>query len=178
MAAAAVINVIGAVASVLGIVGFVKTNLPATPDEDHSALRIAVGLTGNLSGGDTPYIAVFNEKKEFIGYWNWVDYIFKPSEAYIDAGGFKDISVTQSCDKCKKGQQATWLQLFQQPEGLDGICIAYLAQTWADGNNRGWLGDMGKLCGRSWYWSDIIVGDASKQYKVCFIALRSSRITR
>jgi hypothetical protein len=162
---AAVIGVVSFVSSVLGIVGFVQNNLPAAPDSDHSSLRIAVGLSESAQG-NTPYIAVFNEHKEFAGYWDWTDYLFGTGQSYINLGSFVDISVTQSCPACQPGQQATYVQLYQQEQGADAICIAYLSQTWADGGHRGWLGDIGRLCGAAWYYSDIIVGDTSNPYKV------------
>jgi len=56
------------------------------------------------------------------------------------------------------GEQPTYVQL---NVGNDALCIAYLSHTWADGTQRGWLGDMGQACGQSWYYSDVIVGSNS-----------------
>lgn len=76
----------------------------------------------------------------------------------IPEGGFNDVTVPPLYDGVA-GQQATYVQI---RAGNDGLCIPYLSQTWADGTQRGWLGDMGKACRQPWYYSDVIVGENHK----------------
>ena len=69
------------------------------------------------------------------------------------------------------GQQATYLQLFA---GTDAVCIAYIAQMWADGQMRGWLGDMGGACGMPSYYSHIVVGNDGHVPGKCSISKQGS----
>ena len=125
-------------------------------DTSDSTLRVAVALNGRSdllapqdgpqeADGDFPAVLAFNELGGYIGS-SW-------HNDKIPSGAFQDVIIDQ--DK-GPGQQAAYLQFFAKN---DAICIAYISQQWADGQTRGWLGDMGIACGRPWYWSHIVVGD-------------------
>ena len=119
---------------------------------DNSAVRVAVALNAPDDGptqadGTYPAILAYNEVGDYIG---WSDWQHRP---HIKSGGFHDVIIEQQKGP---GQQATYLQLFA---GTDAVCIAYISQTWADGTTRGWLGDMGRACGRPYYYSHIFVGN-------------------
>ncbi|KAF2195023.1 hypothetical protein K469DRAFT_743711 [Zopfia rhizophila CBS 207.26] len=151
MAAAAgiVLGVLGLLqGGAFGLLGVFTNNItPQKVDGGDSSVRIAVGLSGTNTGGDPPYIAAFNEETEFVGYYD--------GGGKIEQGSFSDLTINQHCGKgCHKGQQASYLQLFA---GDDAICVAYIAQTWADDTKRAWLGDMGKACGMATYVSNIVV---------------------
>ncbi|OAL53860.1 hypothetical protein IQ07DRAFT_640884 [Pyrenochaeta sp. DS3sAY3a] len=148
------LNVFGLFAG--GIIGIVDLLLPAeTPlyisdlAKGHSLLRIGIGLNGESPqsfGGTIPSIKVFNEEKVQIGQAN-SDHL-----TYVENGTFTTVTVYHEHP-----------YLFQQPTyvevagGDDAVCIAYLAQTWADGVQVGWLGDMGRFCGAKWYYSNLLV---------------------
>lgn len=125
-------------------------------DTNDSAIRVAVALNGGLdlpapldgpteADGDFPAILAFNELGGYIGS-SW-------THEKIPSGGFSEVIVDQAKGP---GQQATYLQFFARK---DAVCIAYISQQWADGQTRGWLGDMGLACGRDWYYSHIVVGN-------------------
>jgi len=132
----------------LGIIPLIPSIAPNGPKPgSDSIVRIGVALSGKGTGGNAPYIAAFNELGQYVGY--------NDKGSKIGYGSFSDLVINQHCKKkCKKGQQAPYLQLYG---GKDGICMAYISQTWADGQKRGWLGDMAKVCNKAWYYSNITV---------------------
>ncbi|CAD6580871.1 MAG: hypothetical protein ASARMPRED_000354 [Alectoria sarmentosa] len=127
--------------------------------QQYSAVRVAVAINGLgvnspapnggplQADGTAPAILAYDEIGNYIG---WSDWNHKP---HIKSGDYVDIVVHQ---KKGPGQQATNLQLFARK---NAICIAYITQTWADGQMRGWMGDMGHACGRSWYYSHLFIGE-------------------
>ena len=133
----AIINVIGVLASVLGIVQFGEDNF-GNQDSGGSVVRIQTGLdsAGGLSnsGGDFPDVRLFNEVGEFLG----ANY----DPGHIDDGTTKDVRISQT-----KEQQATY-GLFTANN--NAICIAYLSIVWPDEQKFGWTGDWGKECGATW----------------------------
>jgi hypothetical protein len=148
-------QIVLAVAGLLSGIGFgilplipgIAPNTPSGAVSGDSIVRIGVALSGRGTGGDAPYIAAFNQLGQFVGY--------NDKGGKINYGSFSDRIINQHCKKnCKKGQQAPYLQLWG---GKDGICMAYISQTWADGQKRGWLGDMAKVCNMAWYYSNITV---------------------
>ena len=109
-------------------------------DPNDSAVRVAVALDGGVdlpapndgpteADEDFPTILAFNELGGYIGS-SW-------THEKIPSGGFNEVIVDQAKGP---GQQATYLQFFARK---DAVCIAYISQQWADGQTRGWLGDMG-----------------------------------
>jgi hypothetical protein len=133
MAALGVVDVIGLLGTALGFVQFGIDNFPKKDPDTSTAtaatIRIQVGLDtkGELdnAGGDYPDVRIFNEGGEFIGSK------FDPGN--IKNGGFTDLKIDV------KGQQPTY-SLFSANN--DAICIAYISQTWPDGQQYGWLGNM------------------------------------
>lgn len=156
----AVLTVLGVFGSMVGFTGFLPNEFPnkeihmvdRQQQAQDSMVRVVVALNGveGLSEADGPIPAVvaFDENKKYIGASDW-----SRGFGHIGSGGYADIWVSQ---KKGPGRQATHLQILGQD---DGICIAYISQLWADGTPRGWLGDMGKACGRRYYYSNIVVGD-------------------
>ncbi|KAL2056617.1 hypothetical protein ABVK25_003011 [Lepraria finkii] len=134
----------------LSIVSFIENQVPNNlhPGE-HSSIRVQVALDGPAYDGmaQTPLDLAFNENRGWIGHSDWDD------DNKIRSGAFRDFIVMQEEGK---SQQATYLLAES-----DGICIANIAQTWADGTHRGWLGDFGAFYGMNWLPSNIIVGENS-----------------
>lgn len=132
-------TVIGIVSGLISIFGFLKENFA---DDDgsptNSKMRVAVGLDGteglSNAGGDYPDVRVFNEVGNYLGGE------FDPG--YIYDGTVYDLTIRQSV-----GQQPTYA-LFTG--NTDAVCIAYLSQTWPDGQNYGWVGTWGHFCGAPW----------------------------
>ncbi|KAF6229672.1 hypothetical protein HO173_011318 [Letharia columbiana] len=158
---ASIFNVISVFSAVIGFVGFMQNNLPHDPGPMDSAVRVAVALNGDKgepgalrhAAGEAPLINAFNENQ------NWCGSSSDDDHQYITSGSFKDMTIWQSRHGGGPGEQATALQIIPTTNEL---CIAYIAQTWADGTHRGWTGDMGRGCDRDWYYSNIIVGDDHK----------------
>ncbi|KAI0392432.1 hypothetical protein F5Y17DRAFT_359122 [Xylariaceae sp. FL0594] len=145
--AAAFIDAIGIISGALGIIQFGMDNLPKQ-DSVGSTVRITVGLDfdNGLSnaGGDLPDIHLFNEVGDFLGK------VTDPGK--VDDGGFGDVMVKH---KGNAGDQAAYT-LFSAND--DAICIASATITWPSGDKYGWVGDWGRQCGGSWYFSNIYVG--------------------
>lgn len=150
--------------TILGIVDLVLPPPGISIDflkQGHSLVRIGVGLKNSSSedvtlGGTVPSIQIFNENRARIG--QAVGFM----SHNVGEGAFVDVPVFH--DKDYTFQQPTYLEVTGGP---DAICVAYIAQTWADGTQLGWLGDMGKFCGEKWYYSNLYVGTKnSSQYKV------------
>ncbi|KAG9239589.1 hypothetical protein BJ875DRAFT_514773 [Amylocarpus encephaloides] len=150
MAALGVVGVIGLLGSALSIFQFGRDNFPkkesSTSTVSHATIRIQVGLDTkdglSNAGGDYPDVRIFNEGGEFIGS--------KYDTGKIKNGGFTDLKVDV------KGQQPTY-SLFSANN--DAVCIAYISQTWPDGQQYGWLGNMAHCHSDSipWYYSNIIL---------------------
>lgn len=158
------LNVFGLFAG--GIIGIVDLLLPVeTPvyisdlAKGHSLLRVGIGLNTESAeslGGTIPSIKVFNEEKRQIGQANG------DQTAIVHNGTFTTVTVYH--DSGFMFQQPTYLEV---AGGDDAVCIAYLAQTWADGTQLGWLGDMGRFCGAKWYYSNVLVNTKNgTMYKV------------
>ena len=156
----AVLTVFSLVSGFLIGVSLSANDIPnlMTPGPLDSTVRIAVGLNGDRgwsgslrhAAGNAPLINAFNENQNHCGSSD-------NRHDYITSGSFQDVTIWQS--KVGPGEQATSLQIIPTKNEL---CIAYISQTWADGTHRGWIGDMGRGCGRDWYYSNIIVGDDHK----------------
>ncbi|ORY56996.1 uncharacterized protein BCR38DRAFT_450541 [Pseudomassariella vexata] len=144
--AAAVIEAIGLISGALGIIQFGIDNF-AEPDSVGSVVKVAVGLdvNGGLNnaGGDLPDVRLFNEAGGFLG--------ITADPGSIGSGEAKEITVSHNGDN---GQQATYALLSAND---NAICIAYASITWPDGNNYAWIGDWGRQCGGSWYYSNYYI---------------------
>ena len=162
-AAKAVLTVLAIFGSSVGFTGFLPDEFPK-PEEGrvlghNSMVRVAVGLKGEtkLSGtdGSEPAILAFDDQREYVGASiNW-----RAGFGHIESGGHKDLWINHMEPD---NAPPTYLQVI----GLyDEICIAYISQRWPDDTLRGWLGDMGKGCGKRWYYSNIVVGDT--QHRPC-----------
>ncbi|KAI0015966.1 hypothetical protein F4780DRAFT_31477 [Xylariomycetidae sp. FL0641] len=143
---AAAIEAIGVISGVLGIIQFGMDNFPAA-DGSSSKVRVAVGLDteGGLQngGGDLPDVRIFNEGGGFLG--------LSPDPGTVGSGGFGDVSITHDSGD---NQQATYA-LFSAND--DAICVAFTSITWPDDNKYSWIGDWGRQCGGSWYYSNLYI---------------------
>ncbi|KAI1335271.1 hypothetical protein F5Y15DRAFT_255325 [Xylariaceae sp. FL0016] len=143
---AQVIEAIGLISGVLGIISFAQDNFPEQ-ESVGSTVRVTVGLdtSGGLNnaGGDAPDIRLFNEAGEFLG--------MKADPGSVSDGGFLDITVDHNDDD---NSQATYA-LFSANN--DAVCIAYTTITWPSGDQYTWMGDWGHQCGGSWYYSNVYV---------------------
>ena len=156
MAAAAIeigVNVIGLVSGILGVIQFTEDHLPShNGDGSDSALRVGLGLDSiNNSNAQGPirHIKLYDENRNIIGAGS--------GSSTISDGGFQDINIQQRYGPSK---QPTYIQVNAAD---DGVCIAYLTQTWPDGQQRSWLGDIGRLCGANWQYSNVFVNDDNYQ---------------
>lgn len=141
--------------------GDVKVDILA---EGNSLLRIGIGLNSSSSeslGGTVPSVKIFNEEKVQIGK------ALGSSNNNVKEGAFIVVPVFHESNYTF--QQPTYVEL----AGFsDAVCIADLAQTWADNTQLGWLGDIGKFCGAKWYHSNLYVNTKNEtMYKVRSIIL-------
>ncbi|KAF2463777.1 uncharacterized protein BDR25DRAFT_347010 [Lindgomyces ingoldianus] len=140
--------------SALGIIGLLFPHGDASTSylaQGHSLVRVGIGLNSSTSeglGGTVPSIRVYNEEVIPIGRASGSNL------TNIGAGKYITIPVIQNMTY----QQPTYLEVAGGP---DAVCVAYLAQTWSDGTQVGWLGDIGKFCGAKWYYSNLYVGTSN-----------------
>ncbi|KAF2444021.1 hypothetical protein P171DRAFT_494147 [Karstenula rhodostoma CBS 690.94] len=151
MAAAVALEVFGLfVGGILGIVDLLlpPPEIPTSPlQQGHSLLRFGIGLNSSVPqslGGTIPSVRVWNEEGILIGS------AVGASSRDVQPGTFKTVEVVHNDSYLF--QQPTYLEI---AGGSDAVCLAYIAQTWADGTQLGWLGDMGKYCGTQWYYSNL-----------------------
>jgi hypothetical protein len=140
--------------TVLGILQLVPLDNNQVSSGAQSIVRVCAALYEDISdfGGDTPGITLWNEDGKRLGSTI-------PSTEQVEAGSFVDIVVPIN----PPNQQPTYLKI---EGGANSVCVAYISHTWPDGTKRGWLGDIGKQCGKQWYYSDIEVGQANgTEYK-------------
>lgn len=158
MAALVVLDIVALVADlVIGIIQIIPLlNTHNVPDGSTSIVRVGIGLYNTSSlGGDIPGITVWNEDGRRLGK------VPTQGGKKVEAGSYVDIVVPQNPAKL----QPTYVKI---EGGNDSVCVAYFGHAWPDGTRRGWLGDMGKMCGREWYYSNTYVTQANgTQYKVC-----------
>jgi hypothetical protein len=144
----------GVVLAIMDVIGFLLDGamgvlqiLPlvdAPAANSQSTVRIAAGLWNSPDlGGDIPGVTVWNDAGKRLGGTG-------PPGGEVQAGSFADVVVQLN----EPGAQPTYLRL---EGGVNSICVAYIGQVWPDGQMRGWLGDMGKLCGWQYYPSDVYV---------------------
>ncbi|KAK3897163.1 hypothetical protein C8A05DRAFT_48112 [Staphylotrichum tortipilum] len=146
MAAVAAVRVLSVVGTLLKFVPFIADNF-APADKPASTILFTVGLdvAGGLqnAGGDLPDVRLFNEGGEFIG--------IKVDPGSVGDGSTGTIKVEHND---KNGQQAAYA-LFSAND--DAVCVASISITWPNGDQYGWLGDWGQVCGGSWYFSNVFV---------------------
>lgn len=142
-------------------VGLINLNfeehLPFDITGVNSMVRIAVALNDKRDGptqadGRAPSLVAFNDKEWYIGASNWV------SNAHVRSGSWVDVEVHQ--EDFGSGQGPAYLQVLGHD---DAVCVAYIGQTWPKGPQRGWFGDMGRACGKRYYYSNLEVGE--EKYK-------------
>jgi hypothetical protein len=128
------------------------TSQPGMQDplaQGNSLVRLGFGFNPDRSvvndtmGGRVPSIRVYNDHATKIGNAS------SSTSSIAVAGQWVDIIVEQEI----KAQQPTFLEV----DAMDGdmVCLAYIGQTWSDGTKLGWLGDIGRFCGKSWYYSTL-----------------------
>lgn len=107
-------------------------------DDTKSAMRVAVALTSETgpfhAGGDCPDIRLWDESGEKLGE--------KMNPGWIEDGDFRDVVI----DQLGK-HQPTYALL---SANKNGMCIAYLQQTWPDQQEYVWIGNWGETCGYPW----------------------------
>ncbi|KAI1392685.1 uncharacterized protein F4822DRAFT_425888 [Hypoxylon trugodes] len=141
-----IIQAIGVVAGVLGIISFGENNFPQQKSVE-STVRVTVGLDTNgglnNAGGDLPDVRLFNEGGEFLG--------IETDPGKVKDGGYGDITVKHNDDVNQQGTYA----LFSANN--DAICIAFVSITFPSSDKYSWVGDWGHQCGGSWYYSNVYV---------------------
>ncbi|KAM7196786.1 hypothetical protein V8F33_005905 [Rhypophila sp. PSN 637] len=146
MAAATAVAI---VKGILAVVGFIHSVIPDRPNQHQTTFRIQVGLdrAGGLNGagGHAPDIRVWNQAVEFLGAR------YDPGK--VASGSFRDVTVN-----LKKPNQPTYA-LFTGND--DAVCIAYITNSWADGQKYAWVGNWAETCQQDWYYSNIVLDGKS-----------------
>ncbi len=152
--ALAVINIIGALTSVVGV-GLMIPSLLPDKDDKKTVVRVAAGLSMNEkddTAGNQPGISLYDIMGRRIGRT-------AGHSTKIKDGDFMDIKVPFDHNVGKKPTE----YISVTNGGDDGLCIAYVALTQPDGTKKAWFGDVGKKCGADWYHSQLKTGDNDHQ---------------
>lgn len=153
------VYVISLVANKLHFTGFGPNEIPPWKTKDGSTVRIALALNSETDGpfqaeGKTPAVLAFGNAFQYLGRSPYFE-----EDSYFPTGSYIDMEIEQYRGH---GQQSPYLQIFA---GNDAICIAYIGQTMSDGTTMGWVGDMGRACGKPWYHSNVGIGtDVDRKY--------------
>ncbi|KAH6981606.1 hypothetical protein BKA56DRAFT_656130 [Ilyonectria sp. MPI-CAGE-AT-0026] len=149
---AGVIEVIGVVSGLLGIIQFGIDNFVEEPGEG-STFKIAVGLDGtnglSEAGGNLPDVRVWNQNGEFVG--------MKADSGDVGDGNLGEVHVNHE-------NQGVYT-LFSAND--NAICIAWVTTSWSEdrgGNHYAVQGDMGYHCGASWYYSGMYYNSNEDQW--------------
>ncbi|KAK4097120.1 hypothetical protein N658DRAFT_510637 [Parathielavia hyrcaniae] len=142
----------GVFTGILTVIGFIQSNTPDRPNQYETKFRIHVALDNphngpSNAGGDAPDIRVWNQAGQFLGG------TYDPGR--VSSGSFRDVTVRLS-----QPHQPTYA-LFTGND--DAICIAYITNSWADGQKYAWVGNWAdsSSCRQSWYYSNIVLDGKS-----------------
>ena len=152
--AMAVINVVGAIAGVVGV-GMMIPGLIPNKDEQNPVVRIAAGLSTNRedsTSGNKPGVALYDIMGRKVAS-------VKGNKDKIEDGAFIDIKVP--FEDGVGAQPSEYIAV--NDGGDDALCIAYITLTNPDGTKKAWYGDVGKSCGADWYHSVLKTGDDDYQ---------------
>ena len=141
-----ILELIGLVSGVLGIVGFFQDQFPSKPEDEPkheentniytTTLRIQLGVNGiaNPETGETLWGA--GGSAYTIDHYGANGIYLFPGAMVdtISAGSFQDLSTSASI-----GDQVTRTEI---ADVTDDMCIATMGMTLADGTHWGWLGDV------------------------------------
>lgn len=131
----------------------VRDNMPiiASNPED-SVVRVAGAVHASnidnlfervtTTSGAYPAVLAFDADGQYSGHSDEAD----NKEKLL--GGFVDVVVHQAGPGPTK--QTTYLQISHDRP----MCLSYVLQTVADGTPAIWIGDVGRTCGKEWYYSD------------------------
>ena len=154
--AMAVIEVVGAIAGVVGVGMMIPSLIPEKSKNDQeTVVRIAAGLSTNeadSTSGYQPGVGLYDVMGRLIGST-------KGKNTVIKDGDFMDIKVPFAKDVGKKPTE----YISVTNGGDDALCIAYIALTQPDGTKKAWYGDVGMTCGADWYHSQLKTGDDDYQ---------------
>lgn len=114
-------------------------------DAPATNVRIAAALTIGLDSTSGPVgLTLKDYEGQTVGY---------NRSTYIDDEDYEDTSV----DTDRIEAPTLYVSATE-----NAICIPYITVTWADGTNYGWVGDWGRACNASWYYSGIDVASGYK----------------
>jgi hypothetical protein len=128
--------------------------IPQAPEDpsQQTTVRVGAGIWGSVQdveeaspGGDFPDIRLYDKRGAYIGT--------NDNEPDPDAGGFSDVTIGHV--RGTWGRQAEYMAV--SASDPDAVCISYITTTWPDGTSMGFLGDIGYMCGASWYPSDTLI---------------------
>ncbi|KAL4880359.1 hypothetical protein BJY04DRAFT_80531 [Aspergillus karnatakaensis] len=154
---AEIIQAIGVVSGILGIVNFGISNFKDTT-EPGSTIKLAIALDGEPggttdAGGDLPDVRVFNNFGEFKG--------MVADPGHVDDGSVGTIEI----DHENQGVYS----LFSANN--DAICIAWATVSWSEasgGNKFAVSGDYGEACGGTWFESNMWTDTDQSYMPKCF----------
>lgn len=123
----------------------VTPNAAVNPED--SIVRVAGAVHGlgteTLDGiaGVYPVIKAFDVSGQYIGHSNGAESQEKASDEFID--------IVVHHEELRPSTQATYLQIM--PE--EPICLSYVSQNTSEDKPAIWTGEVGRSCGKEWYYS-------------------------
>lgn len=131
----------------------VRDNMPIIgSNPEDSVVRVAGAVHASdvhnlfervtTTSGVYPAVLAFDADGQYIGHSDEAENEGNPS------GDFVDVVVHQAEPGPIK--QTTYLQISHDSP----MCLSYVLQTVVDGIPAIWIGDVGRICGKEWYYSD------------------------
>lgn len=149
------IDAIGIVSGVLGIVGFLQDQIPEKPTAEGAAIRIKAGSGGvddqdsvsttqsltqvtnnNTQGGEVSAAYAWDMDNSYLG---------RGDGGSMKQGGIVDTMI----DSFSNGARAEYAGI---SVARDAVCVAWISVRQFDNTPGGaWTGDIGYECGQAWY---------------------------
>ncbi|WPH01777.1 Hypothetical protein R9X50_00463000 [Acrodontium crateriforme] len=134
-------DAIGPVADVLGIVSFIIENLP-DPEKIHGT-KVTIGVNQNNVSSDG-----FGGTIRTIWGYDSLNHVLGSADLdqKVPAGEATQIEIHQQLGQ---GVPAQYISILA---GDDETCISYVVATFpGESDSHSWMGDVGSICGQSWY---------------------------
>ncbi|KAK2616342.1 hypothetical protein QQS21_000776 [Conoideocrella luteorostrata] len=151
-----VVDAIGVVGSVIGVIGFIANRIPNNPPKGAS-IRVKAGLPGdNNPGMDGDIAAVYAWDTEN-------NYLGKSKGGHLKEGDTKDFVI----DSYSPGTRAEYVGVAADK---NAVCIAWITVKMYDETKGGaWTGDIGYHCGQNWFEQKEKAGFIDKEQKKDYI---------
>lgn len=173
MSGTAVMDAIGLVSGLLGIVQFMQDNFPEKPPQGAS-VRVKAGNPGDDNPGmvsvklnkTKPSVLILTQDGDISHAYAWDfgnNYLGQADGAHLEIGD----AATLTIDSFSSGSRADYIGVAADK---NAVCISWISVTMFDETPGGaWTGDVGYQCGQNWYEQGEMAGYMDKDQKEEYI---------